>query len=137
MKTAITVEAVIGAPIEKIWKYWTEPEHIKNWNFASDDWCAPAATNDLRVGGKFSCRMEAKDGSMGFDFGGTYTGVKLNESIASILGDGRKLAVEFIKAGDDYKVIETFEAEDENPIELQKGGWQAILNNFKNYVEKS
>jgi uncharacterized protein YndB with AHSA1/START domain len=136
MKTAITIEALIAAPIEKIWKYWTEPEHIKNWSFASDDWCTPAATNDLRVGGKFSSRMEAKDGSMGFDFGGTYTAVNLNESIAYTLGDGRKVEVKFIKAGDKYNVIETFEAEDENPIEMQRGGWQAILNNFKNYVEK-
>jgi uncharacterized protein YndB with AHSA1/START domain len=136
MKTAIIVEAAIAAPIEKIWKYWTDPEHIKNWNFASDDWWAPAATNDLRIGGKFSYRMEAKDGSMGFDFWGTYTGIKQNGIIASILGDGRKLEVEFIKAGDNYKVIETFEAEDENAVELQKGGWQAILNNFKKYVEK-
>jgi len=135
MKTAITIEAEIAAPIEKIWTYWTEPEHIKNWNFASDDWCTPSATNDLRVGGKFSSRMEAKDGSMGFDFGGTYTEVKENESIEYTLGDERKVEIKFIKAGDSCNVVETFEAEDENSIEMQKGGWQAILNNFKKYVE--
>lgn len=135
MKTAIMIEAAIAAPIEKIWTYWTEPEHIKNWSFASDDWCTSSATNDLRVGGKFSSRMEAKDGSMGFDFGGTYTAVKTNEIIEYTLGDERKVKVKFIKNGDNYNVIETFEAEDANPIEMQKDGWQAILNNFKKYVE--
>ncbi len=136
MKTAITVEAAIAAPIEKIWKYWTEPDHIKNWNFASDNWCTPAATNDLRVGGNFSSRMEAKDGSMGFDFWGTYSEIKENEKIEYMLGDGRDVKIKFVKAGDQYKVIETFDAEDENPVEMQQGGWQAILNNFKQYVER-
>ena len=135
MRTAITVEAAIAAPIEKIWKYWTEPDHIINWNFASDDWCAPSATNDLRIGGKFNCRMEAKDGSMGFDFEGTYTDVKENERIEYSLADARHIKIEFVQSGDKYHVIETFDAEDENPIELQKGGWQSILNNFKKYVE--
>ena len=137
MKTKITVETTIAAPIEKIWQYWTTPQHIINWNFASDDWCAPAAVNDLRAGGKFSFRMEARDGSMGFDLEGIYTVVKTNETIEYILADGRNVKVSFLKNGDKYDVIETFEAEDTNPVELQKGGWQAILNSYKNYVEKS
>lgn len=137
MKTKITVETTIAEPIEKIWQYWTKPEHIINWNFASDDWCAPAAVNDLSVGGKFSFRMEARDGSMGFDLDGIYTVVKTNETIEYNLADGRNVKVSFVKNGDKYDVIETFEAEDTNPIELQKGGWQAILNSYKNYVEKN
>ena len=137
MKTKITVETTIAAPIEKIWQYWTTPQHIINWNFASDDWCAPAAVNDLRAGGKFSFRMEARDGSMGFDLEGIYTVVKTNETIEYILADGRNVKVSFLKNGDKYDVIETFEAEDTNPVELQKGGWQAILNSYKNYVEKN
>ena len=137
MKTKITVETTIAAPIEKIWQYWTTPQHIINWNFASDDWCAPAAVNDLHAGGKFSFRMEARDGSMGFDLEGIYTVVKTNETIEYILADGRNVKVSFLKNGDKYDVIETFEAEDTNPVELQKGGWQAILNSYKNYVEKS
>jgi uncharacterized protein YndB with AHSA1/START domain len=135
MTTPITVEALIAAPIEKIWNYWTSPEHIIHWNFASDDWCAPVATNDFTVGGQFSCRMEAKDGSMGFDFYGTYTGIRLYESIAYTMGDDRKVKIDFVNEGDQYLLIETFEAEQTNPIELQQHGWQAILNNFKQYVE--
>ncbi len=137
MKTKITVEATIAAPIEKIWQHWTNPEHIINWNFASDDWCAPAAVNDLSVGGKFSFRMEARDGSMGFDLDGIYTVVKTNEIIEYNLEDGRNVKVLFVKNGDKVDVIETFEAEDTNPIELQKTGWQSILNSYKNYVEKN
>ncbi len=137
MKTAIIVEATISTQIEKIWQYWTTPEHIINWNFASDDWCAPAAVNDLSVGGKFSFRMEARDGSMGFDLEGIYIVVKTNEIIEYNLADGRNVKVLFVKNGNKYDVIETFEAEDTNPIELQKGGWQAILNSYKNYVEKN
>jgi uncharacterized protein YndB with AHSA1/START domain len=136
MKTAIMIEATIAAPIDKIWRYWTEPEHIKNWSFASDDWCTPATTNDLRVGGKFNSRMEAKDGSMGFDFWGTYTVVKENEKIEYTLGDGREIKIDFVKTGDKYNIVETFDAEDENPVEMQRDGWQAILNNFKKYVEE-
>lgn len=136
-KTTITIEALINAPIEKIWDYWTNPEHITHWNFASDDWCAPAATNDLKVGGKFSYRMESKDGGMGFDFVGTYTDVQLHKTIAYTLEDDRNVKVDFVKEGDHYKVIESFEAEQTNPIELQQHGWQAILNNFKQHVESN
>jgi uncharacterized protein YndB with AHSA1/START domain len=137
MRPQITVAVLINAPVEKIWKYWTEPEHIVQWCFASDDWCAPRAENDLRVDGTFKTRMEAKDGSGGFDFEGTYTAVEENKKIEYVMigADERKVSVRFEKQGDGYSVIETFDAEDENPLEMQKNGWQAILNNFKKYVE--
>ena len=134
-RTSITVENTINAPVEKVWAYWSAPEHITKWNNASEDWHSPRAENDLRTGGKFSTRMEAKDGSMGFDFGGTYDEVKTNEVIAYTMSDGRKVVVNFTKEGDQTKVIETFDAEETNPIEMQRGGWQAILDNFKKYVE--
>jgi len=143
MKPQITIETFIEAPIEKIWKYWTEPEHITKWCQASLDWHAPKATNDLRVGGTFTTRMEAKDlpagkagGSAGFDFGGTYDVVDEYKKIAYTIGDGRKVSIDFIPDGAGYKIIETFDAENENPIEMQRAGWQAILDNFKSYVEK-
>jgi len=131
----ITVANLINAPMEKVWKYWTDPERIVKWNCASEDWCTPYATIDLREGGKFLSRMEAKDGSFGFDFGGVYSEVKPNQLIAYTLDDGRKVRIAFISLGNRTKVSESFEAESENPIELQKGGWQAILDNFKKYVE--
>jgi len=135
MTQTITVETTVQAPVEKVWKFWTEPEHIKNWNNASDDWHTPRAENDLRVGGKFLARMEAKDGSFGFDFGGVYDEVKINHLIAYTIGDGRKVQVTFSKEGNATKVTETFEAEHTNPLEMQRGGWQSILNNFKKYTE--
>lgn len=137
MKSKITVEVCIHAPIEKIWQYWTEPEYISCWNFASDDWCSPRAENNLRVGGNFKSRMEAKDGSAGFDFEGTYTTVVENEKIEYVMvgDDGRKVSIEFVKQADSYKVIETFDAEEQNSLEMQKNGWQAILDNFKKCVE--
>ena len=134
-KTAITIEANVNAPIEKVWELWTKPEHITKWNNASDDWHTPRAENDLRMGGKFLSRMEAKDGSFGFDFSGVYDEVKTNDLIAYTMDDGRKAKITFTKNGNTTKVIETFEAENENPIEMQKDGWQAILNNFKKYTE--
>jgi uncharacterized protein YndB with AHSA1/START domain len=134
-KTMITVATTVKASVEKVWKFWTEPEHITKWNNASDDWHSPSATNDLRNGGHFSYRMEAKDGSFGFDFGGTYDEVKTNELIAYTMGDGRKAKIIFAKQGNATKVSEAFEAETENSIELQRGGWQAILDNFKKYTE--
>ena len=136
-KTSITIESTIKAPIEKVWKYWTTPEHITKWNNASDDWHTPYAENDLRVGGKFLSRMEAKDGSFGFDFGGEYTQVKTNELIGYNIGDGRKVTVNFTDKNNETKVVETFEAETINPIEMQKTGWQAILDNFKKHVESN
>lgn len=135
-KTVITVESIIDAPVEKVWEYWTRLQHITKWNNASDDWHTPRAENDLRVGGSFVSRMEAKDGSMGFDFGGTYDAVKPNEYIEYTIADGRKVKVNFTSTGNKTIVVENFEAEDENPIELQRGGWQAILDNFKKYTER-
>jgi uncharacterized protein YndB with AHSA1/START domain len=131
----ITVETTVQAPVEKVWEYWTEPTHIKQWNSASEDWHTPIAENDLRVGGNFLSRMEAKDGSFGFDFGGTYDEVKLHEVIAYSLGDGRKVAITFKGQDQVTQVVETFDAETENSAELQQQGWQAILDNFKKYAE--
>ena len=133
--TKITVETTVNAPVEKVWKTWSEPQHIKNWCAASDDWHAPKAENDLRTGGTFSTRMEAKDGSFGFDFGGVYDNVKKNELIEYTMGDGRKVQVTFSPAGDQTKIVETFDAESTNSVEMQRGGWQAILDNFKKYTE--
>jgi uncharacterized protein YndB with AHSA1/START domain len=134
---SITVETTILAPIEVVWQYFTDPEHVKNWNYASPDWHTPKAENDLVVGGKFSYVMAAKDGSFSFDFWGIYDVIKENELLNYTLGDNRKVSVEFLSIGDDSKIIETFEAETENSLELQKTGWQAILNNFKKYVEEN
>jgi uncharacterized protein YndB with AHSA1/START domain len=137
MQPRITVEALIDAPIEKIWERWTKPEHITNWCHASDDWSAPRATNDLKVGGKFSTRMEAKDGSTGFDLNGVYTVVEPLKKIEYVMEGGRKVWIELIKESGGYRMVETFEIENENPPEMQKAGWQAILNNFKEYVLKA
>lgn len=131
----ITVEATIYIPIAKVWNCWTDPKHITKWNNASDDWHTPTAENDLRVGGKFSYRMEAKDGSMGFDFWGTYTRIEPFQFIGYTLGDERKVEISFLTEGNKTRIIETFDPEDINSVELQKTGWQAILNNFKKYVE--
>ncbi|GAA4432381.1 hypothetical protein GCM10023188_20890 [Pontibacter saemangeumensis] len=135
--TSITLETTIQAPVEKVWKYWTEPRHITQWNNASDNWHTPRAENDLRVGGKFLSRMEARDGSMGFDFTGTYTNIRAHGLIAYALEDGRKVQVLFTPRGNETSVTETFEAEPSHPAEMQRAGWQAILDNFKNYVEAS
>ncbi|TGD56706.1 SRPBCC family protein [Flavobacterium humi] len=136
-KTPITVVATINATVEKVWTFWTSPQHITQWNNASDDWHTPKAENDLRKGGNFSTRMEAKDGSFGFDFEGVYTDIKLNELIAYTMGDGRKVHILFESDGNRTTVTETFEAEDTNPVEMQRGGWQAILDNFKKYTENN
>jgi uncharacterized protein YndB with AHSA1/START domain len=132
----ITVDTTIDASIEKVWECWTLPEHITGWNFASDDWCSPSAQNDLREGSYFSWRMEAKDGSMGFDFSGKYTRVLLREKIEYILDDGRHVIILFKPVGEKTKVTETFETENIYPPEKQREGWQSILNNFKKYVEE-
>jgi len=136
-KTIITVEATVNAPVEKVWKFWSSPEHITKWNNASDDWHAPYSENDLRVGGKFTSRMEAKDGSFGFDFWGVYDVVVTNERIEYTLGDDRKVKIVFTNMGNSTQVIESFEAENENSIEMQKDGWQAILDNFRKYTEEN
>ena len=134
-KTNITVEATVNAPIEKVWKLWNEPNHITKWSFATPEWHTPRAENDLRPGGTFSSRMEAKDGSMGFDFAGIYDEVRPNEHISYTLGDGRKVQITFTSLGAQTRVVETFEAENSNPVDMQKAGWQAIMNNFKAYAE--
>lgn len=132
----ITVEVVVERGIEKVWEFWNEPEHITQWAFASDTWECPRAENDARVGGKFVTRMAARDGSAAFDFSGTYTEVVLYEKIAYRMDDGRTASLSFEKVGENVtKIIETFDPESENPIEMQRGGWQAILSNFKTYAE--
>lgn len=136
-RTSITVEATIHAPVTKVWDMWTKPNHITQWNNASEDWHTPKAENDLRVGGKFLSRMEAKDGSVGFDFEGIYDEVKIHELISYSMSDGRKVNIQFKDQGDATTVTETFDAEQTHSIEMQRGGWQAILDNFKKYVEKS
>jgi len=132
----ITVRATINAPIEKVWHIWTSPEHITRWNNASDDWYTPRAENDLRVGGKFLARMEARDGSKGFDFEGVYKVLEINKLIEYVLLDGRKVKIVFTISGEETTVTESFEAEEINPVELQRNGWQAILDNFKSYTEE-
>lgn len=131
----ITVQTIVQAPMKKVWEYWNSPEHIVNWAFASDDWEAPEAENDLKAGGKFKTVMSAKDKSESFDFTGTYTQVKEHELIEYEIADGRRVSVEFLATPEGVNIIETFDPENKNPEELQRSGWQAILNNFKKYVE--
>lgn len=133
--TAITVSTTVNAPLEHVWKVWNTPEDITQWYFASDDWHAPSATNDLRVDGRFKTRMEAKDGSFGFDFEGTYTNIDGKQTIEYSMDDGRKVSIKFEDMGESTKVTETFDAETQNPEEMQRAGWQAILDNFKKHVE--
>jgi uncharacterized protein YndB with AHSA1/START domain len=131
----ITVQAVILVAKSKAWEYYTSPEHIVNWNFASDDWHCPRASNDLVVGGTFFARMEAKFGEIGFDFGGTYTEVNLQEGFTYKLADEREVKVTFTEIGEHSQVQVIFDAETENSIALQKQGWQTILNQYKKYTE--
>ena len=134
-KTKITVEATINAPVAKVWEFWNNPVHITQWCNASDDWHAPYADNDPCTSGKFKTTMAAKDGSFSFDFEGVYTNVQDNEVIEYALGDGREVKIDFVANGDVTEVTETFDPETINPIEMQQGGWQAILNNFKKHAE--
>ena len=134
-KTTITVAVTVNAPIQKVWEFWTSPEHITQWNNASNDWNTPKATNDLRKDGTFNYRMEAKDNSFGFDFEGRYTDIKTNELIEYVISDGRKVQILFEALNDETHITETFEAEEVHPVELQQDGWQAIINNFKRYTE--
>lgn len=133
--TPVRIEAVIAAPIDTVWARYTQPEHVTQWNFASDDWCCPSASNDLRVGGKTTSRMEAKDGSFGFDFEGTYTEVDEPNVLAFVMEDGRSVRITFTPEGDAVRVVTVFDAETENDVEMQREGWQAILNNFKTHAE--
>ena len=132
----IIVEAIVNAEPKTVWDYYTKPEHITKWNFANDDWHCPKAENDLRVGGKMTSRMEAKDGSFGFDFWGTYTNIEDKKTVEITLGDERKMEVLFAEQYGKTTVAERFEAENTNPVEMQKAGWQAILNNFKLHAEQ-
>ncbi len=137
MNKQIKVQVMIDEPVKKAWEAYTDPKHIVKWNHASDDWRCPHAENDLRVGGRFSARMESKDGSEGFDFGGKYTEVVPLKAIAYTMDgkDKRKAKITFEKVFDSTAVSVSFDPEDENPIEMQKGGWQAILDNYKKHVE--
>jgi uncharacterized protein YndB with AHSA1/START domain len=134
---AITVETLVHAPVEKVWQYWTAPEHITKWCNASDDWHAPYAENDLRTGGTFKTTMAAKDGSMQFDWGGEYDLVEPFKQISYSMGDSRKVDIRFSGEGNQTRIVETFDPEQQNPIEMQRGGWQSILDNFKKYVESN
>ena len=133
--TKITVSTTVNAPVEKAWKAFTTPADIEKWNAAAETWHCPKAENDLQPGGKFTFVMAAKDGSFAFDFGGVYDDVKTNELIAYTIGDGRKVVVSFEGNGDTTTVTEVFEAEGINPIEMQQGGWQAILDSYKKHTE--
>lgn len=135
-KNSITVQTVIHAPMDKVWEYWNQPEHITQWAFADDSWEAPSAENDLRVGGKFKTVMAARDKSAQFDFGGTYTAVEDHGLIEYDMDDGRHVKVEFTQTPEGVTVVETFDPEGENPEEMQRAGWQAILENFKKHVEQ-
>ncbi|MFZ0075293.1 MAG: SRPBCC domain-containing protein [Exiguobacterium undae] len=132
----IQIQTVIQRPVAEVWTYWTEPEHIKAWNAASDDWHTTEATNDVQAGGRFSSYMAAKDGSVGFDFSGVYLEVILYEKLAYTIDDGRHVTILFTANGDETEVVETFEAESMNPPEMQQAGWQAILDRFKAYAEQ-
>lgn len=135
INTKITVETIISTDVGKVWEYFTSPQHIIKWNFASDDWHCPKAENDLRVGGKLNSRMEAKDGNFGFDFEAIYDEVIKHKKIAYTMTDGRQATNNFENLGDNTKVTIIFDAENENSVDMQRNGWQAILNNFKKYIE--
>ncbi len=131
----ITVAATVNVPVEKAWQVWNEPQHITQWATASPEWHTPRAENDLRTDGSFANRMEAKDGSFGFDFGGTYDEVDEHKTIRYTMGDGRKVSIGFEGNGNQTTITETFDPENQNPIEMQQQGWQAIMDNFKKYTE--
>ncbi|MEC7264816.1 MAG: SRPBCC family protein [Bacteroidota bacterium] len=134
---SITIETLVAAPTKKAWDYYTLPEHITQWNFADPSWHCPTAENDLRVGGKYKARMEAKDGSFGFDFEAIYTDVETHKKIGYALGDERKVEVFFQPEDDATQVKIIFDAENQNSLELQKNGWQAILDNYAQYTESN
>ena len=131
----ITVDTTINAPMDQVWTAWTQPEHIVQWNFASADWQCPAAQIDLTPGGRFNYRMEARDGSMGFDMEGTFTAIEPGRKIQYVLADDRKVSITFEDSGNGVVVTETFDAENQMSGEQQRHGWQCILDNFKSHVE--
>ena len=137
MSNKITVDATINANTQKAWDYYTKPEHITKWNFADPSWHCPKAENDMKVGGKYSARMEARDGSFGFDFKATYNDIVPGKSFTYTMPDGRVVVVDFVPNGDKTNLKIAFDAESQNPVEMQKAGWQSILNNFKDYVESN
>ena len=134
-KPTITIEAHVNAPAEKVWSIWTNPDDITKWSTPSPDWYTPKAEHELKPGGTFNYRMEARDGSFGFDFGGVFDVVTPNKYLEYTIGDGRKVKINFNDEGKNIHIVQTFEAESENPIEMQRSGWQAILDSFKNYAE--
>ena len=134
-RKSITVENIVNASAAKVWELWTQPGHITQWNQATEDWHSPYAENDLRPGGRFLFRMAAKDGSFSFDFTGTYGEIKPNKYLEYTIDDGRKVKVIFTSMDSGTRIVETFEAEDTHSIEMQQGGWQSILDNFKKYAE--
>ena len=136
-KTSVTVETLVNAPVEKVWEYWTEPRHITQWCQAADDWHAPQAENDVSENGKFKTTMAAKDGSVSFDFEGVYSKVDHLQLLEYMLTDGRKASVRFLPEGNQTRIKETFETENENPVDMQRQGWQAILENFKKHTESN
>lgn len=133
----ITIKTIVKASAKKVWDLWTDPKHIVKWNTASEEWHTPRAENDLRVGGQFLSRMEAKDGSFGFDFTGTYDEVEPLKRIAYTMEDGRKAETDFKENNGNTEIITVFDAESQNPIDMQRTGWQAILDNFKIYAESN
>ena len=134
----ITIDTIVSSPIEKVWKYWNDPNSVRQWNHASEDWYCPKATNEFVEGGKFSYTMSSTDNKSSFDFGGMYTKIELLKTIEITLGDGRKMTVEFEKVDDNNAIVtESFETEDVNSVDRQREGWQAILDNFKKYCENS
>ncbi|MBP6312921.1 MAG: SRPBCC family protein [Flavobacteriales bacterium] len=133
--TRITISAFAAKPVAHVWKCWTDPAHITQWNAASDDWHCPKASNDLRTGGKFSSTMAARDGSSSFDFEGVYNDVQFHKRIAYTMGDGRTCEVLFVEENGGTRVTESFDAETENSVEMQRGGWQAILDRFRAHCE--
>lgn len=135
MSQKIKIESLINAPKENVWEYYTSPEHIVNWNFAHPSWHCPSAENEMKPGGKYKARMEAKDGSFGFDFEAEYRSINEGKNFVYVIADGREVEVDFENLDGKTRVTVVFEAEKENSIEMQKGGWQAILDNFKNYTE--
>ncbi len=131
----ITIQSTINASINKVWDCFTLPTHVINWNFASPDWHCPSAENDFTAGGEFHYTMAAKDGSFSFDFWGTFNAIENNKYIDITLGDGRKMLVNFMEVNNATIIVESFEAENVNPVDIQQAGWQAILDNFRKYVE--
>ncbi len=132
----ITITTIVSSPIEKVWEYWNEPKHISGWAFASDDWMAEGKENDVKVGGKFKTTMSAKDKSASFDFEGEYTAVEKNKALEYVMSDGREVKIEFVETPEGVRVTETFDPENENPLDMQRDGWQSILDNFKKYTER-